>query len=277
MLICFSKLTRSVLLFRSVPFAPFCFFSSISSSSSSSSSSSALDSFGRWLLLDALMLGVSSINKSLKLKQQKSRRKKVVEREKWEAKTQWNGISFHAHEHMIACASLCFVRWLSEPGARREKEEASGRAKRHKRLNFPICCVIASKAFSLTRTHWLRSMEEFRATFDSTHRRVWLMTLLSFSWSVDGILSLLSWPTVGRLRKSFCVLSDVNGSLLIGDCECWLCSKCGYCCLNGVLKFMKAAIDGVPSRVEFCEKHGKHEVKSRFASVFGSKRKVVIY
>lgn len=131
MLICFSKLTRSVLLFKSVPFAPFCFFSSISSSSSSSSSSSALDSFGRWLLLDALiaMLGVSSINKSLKLKQQKSRRKKVGERAKWEAKTQWNGILFHAHEHMIACASLCFMRWLSEPGARREKEEASGRAK----------------------------------------------------------------------------------------------------------------------------------------------------
>ena len=84
-----------------------------------------------------------------------------------------------------------------------------------------------------------------------TYRLVWLMTSLSFSWSVDGFLSR---PIVGRLRKSCCVLSDIKGSLLIGDCDCWRCSKCGYCCLKDVLKFMKPEIDGEPSRVEFCVK-----------------------
>lgn len=89
-----------------------------------------------------------------------------------------------------------------------------------------------------------------------THRLVWLMTSFNFSWSVDGILSFLSTFIMGRLRKSCWVLSDVSGSLLMGDCDCCRCRRCGYCCLKDVLKFMKAAIDGEqPSRAEFCVRH----------------------
>lgn len=86
----------------------------------------------------------------------------------------------------------------------------------------------------------------------ATYRLVWLMTSFNFSWSVDGSWSYLFRPSIGRLVQSCCVLSDVSGSLLTGDCDCWRCSKCGYCCLNELLKFMKAEIDGEPSRVAFC-------------------------
>lgn len=101
-----------------------------------------------------------------------------------------------------------------------------------------------------------------------THRRVWLMTSLSFSWSVEGnILSLfLSAAIDGRLRKSCCVLMDVNGSLLNGDADCWRYIKCGYCCLNDELKFMKPEMDGEVSRVEFCKQTNRRGKKLRVVS-----------
>lgn len=73
------------------------------------------------------------------------------------------------------------------------------------------------------------------------------MTSLSFSWSVDGNFAFE--PNVGRLKKSGCVPSEI-GSLLIGDADCWRWAKCGYCCLNDVLKFINAFMDGVESK--FC-------------------------
>jgi hypothetical protein len=99
---------------------------------------------------------------------------------------------------------------------------------------------------------------------DETHRR---LTSLSFSWSVDGFLSKF---IMGRLRKSCCVLSDVNGSLLMGDCDCWRCRRCGYCCLKDVLKFMKAEIDGeLPSRTEFCVRQNEIVEIFRWLEVSG--------
>lgn len=85
------------------------------------------------------------------------------------------------------------------------------------------------------------------------------MTSLSFSWSVDGILSILDGKNAGRLKKSGCVLIDVSGSLLTGEADCCRCSKWGYCCRNCELKFINADIEGVESI--FCTK----EVKKIFS------------
>lgn len=165
----------------------------------------------------------------------------------------WHFVSWH--EHIIACA--CWR--LSEPHGVRKKKNV-----RHKDSIFLFVVIArATKTLLMPKHYSLEWAEDFclwifaiytNFQLNNTHRLVWLMTSLSFSWSVDGILSFLSRPIVGRLEKSGCVPRDVKGSLLIGDCDCWRCSKCGYCCLKDVLKFMKADIDGGPSRVEFCEK-----------------------